>query len=109
MIQLVSKETYYKNNQELIQAPKYKLYYYSRTNVEEKKENILFEMYKMYDGTYYWRVASLEKCEDGFNISEYSESRKVIIDTVKAVLNKDGINSENSVTMEEYMGTKKDI
>ncbi len=35
------------------------------------------------DGTYYWRVASLEKCEDGFNISEFSESRKVIIDTVK--------------------------
>lgn len=35
------------------------------------------------DGTYYWRVAALEKCEDGFNISEYSESRKVIIDTVK--------------------------
>ena len=34
---------------------------------------------------------------------------KIIIDTVKAVLNKDGINSENSVTMEEYMGTKKDI
>ena len=35
------------------------------------------------DGTFYWRVASLEKCEDGFNISEFSETRKVIIDTVK--------------------------
>ena len=35
------------------------------------------------DGTYYWRVASLEKCEDGYNIGEFSETRKVIIDTVK--------------------------
>ena len=35
------------------------------------------------DGTYYWRVASLEKCEDGYNISEFSETRKLIIDTVK--------------------------
>ena len=35
------------------------------------------------DGTFYWRVASLEKCEDGFNIGEFSETRKVIIDTVK--------------------------
>jgi hypothetical protein len=35
------------------------------------------------DGTFYWRVASLEKCEDGFNISDFSETRKVIIDTVK--------------------------
>jgi lipopolysaccharide/colanic/teichoic acid biosynthesis glycosyltransferase len=33
---------------------------------------------------------------------------KIIIDTVKAVLKKDGINSENSATMEEFMGTKKD-
>ncbi len=35
------------------------------------------------DGTYYWRVASIEKCEDGYNISNFSETRKVIIDTVK--------------------------
>ncbi len=35
------------------------------------------------DGTYYWRVASLEKCADGFNISEFSPTRKLIIDTVK--------------------------
>ena len=35
------------------------------------------------DGTFYWRVASLEKCQDGFNIGEFSETRKVIIDTVK--------------------------
>ena len=35
------------------------------------------------DGTFYWRVASLEKCADGFNISEFSVTRKLIIDTVK--------------------------
>lgn len=35
------------------------------------------------DGNFYWRVASLEKCEDGFNISDFSETRRVIIDTVK--------------------------
>ena len=35
------------------------------------------------DGTYYWRVASLEKCADGYNISEFTETRKIIIDTVK--------------------------
>ena len=35
------------------------------------------------DGTYYWRVASIEKCEDGYNVSAFSETRKVIIDSVK--------------------------
>ena len=35
------------------------------------------------DGTYYWRVACIEECADGYNISEFSETRKVIIDTVK--------------------------
>ena len=35
------------------------------------------------DGTFYWRVASLEKCADGYNISEFSVTRKLIIDTVK--------------------------
>lgn len=33
---------------------------------------------------------------------------KIIVDTVKAVVKKDGINSENAATMEEFMGTKKD-
>ena len=41
------------------------------------------------------------------NIS-FTTDIKIIIDTVKAVLKKDGINSENSATMEEFMGTKKD-
>lgn len=35
------------------------------------------------DGTYYWRVASIEKCMDGYNISSYSNTRKVIVDSVK--------------------------
>ncbi|MBP5468228.1 MAG: hypothetical protein J6Z11_03190 [Candidatus Riflebacteria bacterium] len=35
------------------------------------------------DGTFYWRVAAIEDCEDGYNISEFSETRKIIIDTVK--------------------------
>jgi hypothetical protein len=35
------------------------------------------------DGTYYWRVASIETCEDGFNISGFSTVWRVIIDTVK--------------------------
>ena len=41
------------------------------------------------------------------NIS-FTTDIRIIIDTVKAVLKKDGINSENSATMEEFMGTKKD-
>ncbi len=41
------------------------------------------------------------------NIS-FTTDIKIIIDTVKSVLKKDGINSENSATMEEFMGTKKD-
>ena len=32
---------------------------------------------------------------------------KVIIDTVKVVLKRDGISSDTSVTMEEFMGTKE--
>ena len=32
---------------------------------------------------------------------------KVIIDTVKVVLKRDGISSDTSATMEEYMGTKE--
>lgn len=35
------------------------------------------------DGAFYWRVASLEKCVDGYNISEFTETRKIIIDSVK--------------------------
>lgn len=31
----------------------------------------------------------------------------IIIDTVKAVLNRDGISSETSATMEEFMGTEE--
>ena len=32
---------------------------------------------------------------------------KIIIDTVKTVLNREGINSDNSATMEEFMGTEE--
>ena len=32
---------------------------------------------------------------------------KVIIDTVKVVLKRDGISSDTSATMEEFMGTKE--
>jgi hypothetical protein len=35
------------------------------------------------DGTYYWRVAAIETCLDGYNISEFSPTRKFVIDTVK--------------------------
>lgn len=35
------------------------------------------------DGTFYWRVASIERCEDGYNVGQFSETRKLIIDTVK--------------------------
>lgn len=35
------------------------------------------------DGTYYWRVASIETCVDGFNISTFSETRRLTVDTVK--------------------------
>lgn len=35
------------------------------------------------DGNYYWRVAAIEKCEDGYNISDYSTTRKVVVDSVK--------------------------
>lgn len=35
------------------------------------------------DGTYYWRVASIETCADGFNISKFSSSRKFTVDTVR--------------------------
>jgi len=32
---------------------------------------------------------------------------KIIIDTVRTVLNREGINSDNSATMEEFMGTEE--
>lgn len=35
------------------------------------------------DGTYYWRVASIETCADGYNLSEFSNTRKFVVDTVK--------------------------
>ena len=35
------------------------------------------------DGTYYWRVAAIETCVDGYNISSYSTTRKIVVDTVK--------------------------
>lgn len=40
------------------------------------------------------------------NVS-FTTDVKIIIDTVKAVLNRDGISSETSATMEEFMGTEK--
>lgn len=38
------------------------------------------------DGTYYWRVAAIETCVDGFNISSYSTTRKFTVDTVKPLI-----------------------
>lgn len=38
------------------------------------------------DGTYYWRVASIETCTDGYNISSFSETRSFTVDTVKPLV-----------------------
>ncbi|NLF96553.1 MAG: T9SS type A sorting domain-containing protein [Candidatus Riflebacteria bacterium] len=38
------------------------------------------------DGTYYWRVAAIETCVDGFNISEFSETRSFVVDTVRPLI-----------------------
>ena len=35
------------------------------------------------DGNFYWRVAAIEKCEDGYNLSDWSTTRRVIVDSVK--------------------------
>jgi hypothetical protein len=35
------------------------------------------------DGTYYWRVAAIEDCEDGYNISSFSATWKYTVDSVK--------------------------
>jgi hypothetical protein len=35
------------------------------------------------DGTYFWRVAAIEKCVDGYNIGEFSATRRFTVDTVK--------------------------
>ncbi len=35
------------------------------------------------DGTYYWRVAAIETCEDGYNISAFSTTWRFTADTVK--------------------------
>lgn len=38
------------------------------------------------DGTYYWRVASIETCADGYNISAFSETRTFTVDTVRPLV-----------------------
>ncbi len=38
------------------------------------------------DGTYYWRVAAIETCEDGYNISSFSNTRRFTVDTVKPIV-----------------------
>ncbi|MDD3145866.1 MAG: FlgD immunoglobulin-like domain containing protein, partial [Candidatus Riflebacteria bacterium] len=38
------------------------------------------------DGTYYWRVAAIETCADGFNISGFSTTRRFTVDTVKPLI-----------------------
>lgn len=38
------------------------------------------------DGIYYWRVASIETCVDGYNISKFSETRTFTVDTVKPLI-----------------------
>ncbi|MBF0407166.1 MAG: hypothetical protein HQM10_07425 [Candidatus Riflebacteria bacterium] len=35
------------------------------------------------DGTFYWRVASVELCNDGYNISSFSTTMRFTVDTVK--------------------------
>jgi hypothetical protein len=35
------------------------------------------------DGTYYWRVAAIETCVDGYNISSFSATRRFTVDTVR--------------------------
>lgn len=35
------------------------------------------------DGIYYWRVAAIETCVDGYNISKFSETRRFTVDTVR--------------------------
>lgn len=35
------------------------------------------------DGTFYWRVASIETCEDGYNIGSFTQTWKFTVDTVK--------------------------
>ncbi|HNV71707.1 MAG TPA: hypothetical protein PKO06_18525, partial [Candidatus Ozemobacteraceae bacterium] len=35
------------------------------------------------DGVYYWRVAALELCQDGYNISKWSTTWRLVVDTVK--------------------------
>ncbi|PKL42387.1 MAG: hypothetical protein CVV41_14715 [Candidatus Riflebacteria bacterium HGW-Riflebacteria-1] len=38
------------------------------------------------DGRFYWRVASIETCADGYNISAFSETRSFTVDTVKPLI-----------------------
>jgi len=38
------------------------------------------------DGTYYWRVAAIETCVDGYNISNFSVTRRFTVDTVKPLV-----------------------
>ena len=38
------------------------------------------------DGTYYWRVAAIETCADGYNISAFSATRRFTVDTVKPIV-----------------------
>jgi len=38
------------------------------------------------DGIYYWRVAAIETCVDGYNISAFSATRKFTVDTVKPLV-----------------------
>ena len=38
------------------------------------------------DGIYYWRVAAIETCSDGYNISAFSTTRRFTVDTVKPIV-----------------------
>lgn len=38
------------------------------------------------DGTYFWRVAAIETCVDGYNISAFSTTRRFTVDTVKPIV-----------------------
>ena len=62
-------------------------------------------------------LSSLMNVDESFDqVSEfikasdfYGERHKIIFDTIAAVVKREGINSENSVTMEVFMGTAEGV
>jgi len=61
--------------------------------------------------TIFWgdtRIITDVKDDSGKSVVGTKLTDETIIDTVKTVLKKDGISSETSATMEEFMGTPKE-